>query len=286
MARTLALVGAAAAALVLVSSVEAAAPRYILVSGPGLARPVLLSNWAENRTLLVALADAPRAKDETVRRLGKRPRLRLGLFWGWPEKPRPTRPSQANQKGWFYPPWRSQAPVVDLLVNGVRVPRIAPARVLRIVARHGVPTRVAAPPPEPEQSTLCTACEVETLIGRFLDAFNSGDLSGLDHVFALEPEFEWYSTDAPGERFTPLANDRPSLVPYFAGRLALGERLTLRSFRFNGNSSAGSWPYGNFEYGLTRSAKDLEPTRYYGKGAAFCYHNRSDVIFVWSMGRE
>jgi hypothetical protein len=171
--------------------------------------------------------------------------------------------------------------VIDLLLEGVR-PRIAPARVLRIFARHGVPTRLPAPP-EPEQPTLCTAGDVETLVRRFIDTFNAGDLSALDALFAREPEFEWYSTDAPGQRFTPLANDRPSLVPYFGARHALGERLTLRSFRFNGNSGQ---TYGNFEYGLTRTAEDLQPTAYHGKGAAFCYRTQSDVIFVWSMGRQ
>jgi hypothetical protein len=124
---------------------------------------------------------------------------------------------------------------------------------------------------------------VETLVLRFIAAYNRGDLRELDEIFAHEPDFEWYSTDAPGERFTPSANDRPTLVPYFAGRHALGEQLTLRSFRFNGNSGR---PYGNFEYGLTRMAEDLPPAAYYGKGAALCYRNRSDVIFVWSMGRH
>jgi hypothetical protein len=282
-ARALALVGATAVALVLASTVEAAAPRYILLSGPGLARPVLLANWEENGTLLAALVNAPRARGETVRRLSKRPRLRLGLFWGSPEGRRPTRQSQANQKGWFYPTWRLQPAVIDLRVNGVRVPRIAPIRILRIFARHGVPTRLPVPPAKSEPPMPCAAGEVETLVVRFVAAFNSGDLSRLDALFAQEPEFEWYSTDAPGARSTSLAYDRPSLVPYFAGRHALGERLTLRSFRFNGNSTT---PYGNFEYSLTRSAEDLEPTLYDGKGAAFCYRNRSDVIFVWSMGRR
>jgi hypothetical protein len=268
-------------ALALASAAEAAAPRYIMVSGPSLAKPVLLANWAENGRLVATLVNARRAGGEAVRLLSKRPRLRLGLFWGWSEKPRPSRPGQANQTGWFYPSRRSQPPVIDLLVNGVRVPRIAPVQMLRVFARHGVPIRTPSQPP-PEQPTLCTAAEVETLVRRFIDAVNAGDLRALDAVFAREPQFEWYSTDAPGERLHAAAYDRSSLLPYFDARHALGERLKLRSFRFNGNSSG----YGNFEYGLTRSAEDLPPTPYYGKGASFCYHSRSDVIFVWSMGRE
>jgi hypothetical protein len=133
-----------AMALVFASVVVAAAPRYILVSGPGLAQPVLLPKWEENGALLSALVDARIAPPKVVRQLTDRPRLRLSLFWGWPERPRPKWPSQANQSGWFYPTWRSQPPVVDLLVNGTRVPRAAPARVLRILARRGVPTRLPA----------------------------------------------------------------------------------------------------------------------------------------------
>lgn len=267
-------------ALVLASAAEAAAPRYILVSGPGIARPILLANWGENGTLLAALVTAPRARAQVVRRLSKRPRLRLGLFWGWPEE-RPTRLSQANQKGWFYPVWRSQPAAVDLLINGIRFPRIAPIRVLNILSRHGVPTVVGVPPPA-EPPKPCTAEEVETLVQRLVHAFNGGDLKELDAIFAKEPDFEWYSTDGPGERVRTSAYDRSSLVRYFASRHARSERFVLRSFRFNGNSTT---PYGNFVYGLTRSARDLDPTPYRGKGAAFCYRNRSDVIFVWSMSR-
>jgi hypothetical protein len=71
-------------------------------------------------------------------------------------------------------------------------------------------------------------------------------------------------------------------MSYFAARHARDERLVLRSVRFNGNTPG---PYGNFEYRLTRSADDLQPTPYHGKGAALCYRERPDVIFVWSMGR-
>jgi hypothetical protein len=137
----------------------------------------------------------------------------------------------------------------------------------------------------PEQPTLCSAGEVEALVGRFVGAFNKGDAGELDDIFAHEPEFEWYSTDAPGERLTPLANDRSSLVGYFRERHVLSEQLKLGSFTFNGNAT-GSRLYGNFVYTLTRSADDLAATPYRGKGAALCYRNRSDVIFVWSMARE
>jgi hypothetical protein len=136
-----------------------------------------------------------------------------------------------------------------------------------------------------EQPTACTAGEVETLVGRFVDAFNAGDTAALDQLFAREPEFEWYSTGGPGERLDPIARDRPSLMPYFAVRHAGGERLALRSFTFNGNTTFRSRRHGNFVYTLVRSADDLQPTDYRGKGAALCYRNREDELFVWSMGR-
>lgn len=140
--------------------------------------------------------------------------------------------------------------------------------------------------PGAERPVLCTADEVETLTRRFISSFNAGALGELDELFAQEPEFEWYSTDAPGERFTPTANDRTSLVSYFRDRHALSERLELGSFTFNGNTPRTLRPYANFQYTLTRSADDLAPNPYGGKGASFCYRKRSDVIFVWSMGRQ
>jgi hypothetical protein len=134
----------------------------------------------------------------------------------------------------------------------------------------------------PERPTLCAADEVKSLVERFVGAFNAGDENQLDRIFAREPEFEWYSTGGPGERLDPVARDRPSLVPYFRDRHALGERFTLHSFTFNGNTT-GSRTYGNFVYSLTRSANDLQAAPYRGKGAALCYPNRADTIFVWSM---
>lgn len=134
----------------------------------------------------------------------------------------------------------------------------------------------------PEEPTLCTAAEVESVVERFVAAFNDGNATDLDAIFAREPEFEWYSTGAPGERLDPIARDRPSLVPYFRDRHSVREQLALRSFTFNGNAT-GSRKYGNFVYDLERSAADLVPTPYRGKGAALCYWTKPDTIIVWSM---
>jgi hypothetical protein len=129
--------------LVLASPVEAAAPNYILISCPGPKQPVLLANWSENHALLIALVNAPRAKANVVRGLARRPRCELAEFWAWGDRPRPTRPSQANQHGWFYPARRAQPAIFELMVDGTKVPRIAPAKALKILARHGVPTRLS-----------------------------------------------------------------------------------------------------------------------------------------------
>jgi hypothetical protein len=150
--------------------------------------------------------------------------------------------------------------------------------------RNVGPADTTPEPPIDEQPVACVNVEAEQLATHFVAAFNAGDFQVLDGLFAQEPDFEWYATGAPGERLLPLAGDRPSLVPYFRERHELGERLTLNSFRFNGNTRT-SRPYGNFEYTLTRSASDLPPTAFAGKGAALCYPNRSDLIFVWAMAR-
>jgi hypothetical protein len=142
MARALVLVPFVVATLVLASPVQAAAPNYILVSGPSLARPVLLANWAENGALLSALANAPRARRDTVRNLARRPRFDLAEFWGWSGRPRPTQPSQTHQHDWFYPAHRSQPPLSKVMTNGVEVLRLVPAQALKIFARHGIPTRL------------------------------------------------------------------------------------------------------------------------------------------------
>jgi hypothetical protein len=127
----------------------------------------------------------------------------------------------------------------------------------------------------------CKPREVNSLVADFSRAFNAGDLARLDLLFAPADSFQWYSTTGPGERFDPEASDRRTLVQYFQRRHARGEGLRLQSFRFNGNG----FGFGHFEYGLVRSAEDMAPSPYYGKGAAICTRDRN-VIAVWSMGEE
>jgi hypothetical protein len=131
-----------ATVLVFAVPAHAAAPNYILVSGPGIKRPILMANWGENGALLAALVNARRAKGTVVRELGKRPRLDLAMFWGWGSRPRPTQHSQANQHAWFYPAHGSNPPVILATVNGYSFPRRVPARARLILARHRVPLRL------------------------------------------------------------------------------------------------------------------------------------------------
>jgi hypothetical protein len=145
MTKLLTALAVAGAALLLAASALAAAPRYIMVSGPGLSRPVLFDVWNENLALYVAIAEAPRATRSAAASVRRRPRLRLSLFWGWPEGQLPTRPSQGNQTGWFYPACRARRALVDLKVNGERVLRLAPKEVLDTFTAHGIPIRRTCP---------------------------------------------------------------------------------------------------------------------------------------------
>ena len=121
----------------------AAAPPYIMVTGPRLAKPVLLSNWPENLALLTAMEASPRAKASEARGLGTRPRLDLALFWGWSlDSPPPTKASDASAHGSFYPTYRGRPALVRMKTNGVDSVRVASPKVLSIFAKHGIPTRM------------------------------------------------------------------------------------------------------------------------------------------------
>ena len=135
---------------------EAAAPRLIMVSGPLLARPVVLADWQENLSFMVAIVEEAKVGADE---LAGRPRLELGLFWGqsWVDeagKPRPgLRPEQAQQLLWFYPAIGEAEPIVRF----EWVPEFSSTGPLRsvqpgglaILARHGIPTRVEPWSPAP-----------------------------------------------------------------------------------------------------------------------------------------
>jgi hypothetical protein len=134
---------AALAVVAAVAAVDAhaAAPRYVLVTGPSLQRPVVLGDWSENLAFLLDLLPARRPAPGWHT---DRPRYKLALFWGVPAKPVPRDPRNANQFGWFYPAANGRRAVVVLLVSGRDGPRIATRKALRILRSHGVPTRAAA----------------------------------------------------------------------------------------------------------------------------------------------
>jgi len=118
---------------------QAAAPRYILVTGPGLVSPVLLGNWTQNLRLMMETVSAPALDAERQPALAHRVRLRLALFLGWPAKPKPNGPSQANQFGWFHPASDDAPVVIAVVAAGERIPRLATRRFLSILAQHHAP---------------------------------------------------------------------------------------------------------------------------------------------------
>jgi hypothetical protein len=119
---------------------------------------------------------------------------------------------------------------------------------------------------------------VRVVVGRFIDAFNRGDLIQLDQLVS-DRLFSWYSTDAPGQRFNAEAKDRGTLMAYFAGRHQQHERLALNSLDVTFTNDRA----GGFTFSLTRSADDgLPPTRYDGKGEVQCAIKPISVG-VWSM---
>lgn len=137
---------AASAPLVFAAGASAAAPRYIMVTGPSLQQPVLLDDWWENLRFMQAVSygtsiGAPR--------VARRPRFLVSLFWDanvWTEPP--TRPDGANERGWFYPAYgkRPAAFEMDRSWRALGFRRVATSELLTIFRAHGVPTRCAVKP--------------------------------------------------------------------------------------------------------------------------------------------
>jgi len=131
--------------------VEAAAPRLILVYGPPLAQPVVLDDWQENLTLMVAATEDAGLPADKLR---GRPYFRLAFFWGqewaaYVDAGKPVgalRPEQGNQAGRFYPAIGDAGPALtfdSIPGPGPLIRRLEQAGVA-VLARHGIPTRYAA----------------------------------------------------------------------------------------------------------------------------------------------
>lgn len=140
---------------------------------------------------------------------------------------------------------------------------------------------------DPFRTSGGVRCDVAAVAGAlrsFADAFTRGDVSRLDALFAREDRFAWFSSGAPGERFTPEAQKRETLGAYFAARHRQHDRIRLVSYRFNGYEKLRV--IGHFELTFARRAdhyRQGEEFRSVGKGAVDC--SASPVRFmVLSLG--
>jgi hypothetical protein len=127
-------------ALLCVTSLEAAAPRLLMIYGAYLQKPVLLSDGAE---IFKIFTSTP---NETDLDLKEQPFFELALFWGpvWNAyvndgKPlHKVRPEDTDQKGRLYPAFGDKPAVITC---GSMVKRI-PSAGLLFLERSGVPTRL------------------------------------------------------------------------------------------------------------------------------------------------
>jgi hypothetical protein len=150
----------ALAALCLAPTAVAASPRIIMVTGPSLEKPIFLADQLENLDLMLAFQEGREIEEGRVvdpMELRDRPYLGLWLYWGntqWEPyvsegRLDELRREQANQYGRFYPAFGRRDAVMSLDVPGSRK---ATAKLLAILARHGIPTQLQAPP-APEESS-------------------------------------------------------------------------------------------------------------------------------------
>jgi hypothetical protein len=150
----------ALAALCLAPTAVAASPRIIMVTGPSLEKPIFLADQLENLDLMLAFQEGREIEEGRVvdpMELRDRPYLELWLYWGntqWEPyvsegRLDELRREQANQYGRFYPAFGRRDAVMSLDVPGSRK---ATAKLLAILARHGIPTQLQAPP-APEESS-------------------------------------------------------------------------------------------------------------------------------------
>jgi hypothetical protein len=145
--RGLRLASILAAALVLAPAAQAAGPRFIMISGLELKRPVVLADWNENMRIM---SEAATARVIPAAQLKLRPRYQVGEFWGpmWLDylsnggTPDELKPSQANQFGEFYPARAGKPAAIRITVSGRYTARRAGPVLLATLKAHGVRTRL------------------------------------------------------------------------------------------------------------------------------------------------
>jgi len=140
---------------------------------------------------------------------------------------------------------------------------------------------------DPFRSPAGVRCDMGAVAGAlhsFATAFTRGYLRRLDALFAPADRFGWYSSAAPGARFTSDAQRRDTLLPYFAARHRAHDRLALVWHRFNGFDRARV--LGHFELRATRRADDSPggvEREIVGKGALDCSSSPARIM-VLSLG--
>jgi hypothetical protein len=131
-----------------VCPVEAAAPRLLIVHGKPLKKPVLLS---DGREIFKLITMSTESAGITSKELKDRSYMELALFWGpdwvrYVDEGKPLdklTPEDANQHGWFYPASAEAEAVI--WINGSSINRVSEEG-LKILAQHGIPTRLDRKP--------------------------------------------------------------------------------------------------------------------------------------------
>lgn len=220
------------------SSAQAAAPRYVMVSGPAYHRPVLLDDWLEIHRLLLAIAGSPLASQQVVSRLGSRPSAELGLFWGWGAEP-PSHPADAPFTGTFYPKYRGQPAVMRVQVNADDRPRVVGRWVLELLARRGVVVSAGGP--------TCPVSEPSTTTSGY--TYGNGRLRVAmywdDGVVVAGPTRDgavYATADRTGTIHQKVGWWRARGVLHIVGRRLDGDRAVLRSRVPEGYGGRGFQP--------------------------------------------
>jgi hypothetical protein len=159
-----------------------------------------------------------------------------------------------------------------------------------MLAAYFLPVRATGPvalsqpappcPPKdarPHEFPAVTRDDVIALVRDFVRAYNDGDLVRLEEVFSQEEDFQWYFVQ--GERVREDAEQRRTLLPYFAQRHLLDDRLEV--LKLSVRRERG-W-HGGYDFSIRLRRESVEARAqglWHGKGAADC------AIYAWSIGQE